>query len=97
MRYQRRMFNGHRRGQRSHNKLSEQSQRRSSKVDSINDTKNSRLLVYQMNATSIVNKLNLFRSRIYEGKPDVVVVQEDWINDTTVPYKVDGYTWFHVP
>ena len=97
MRYQRRMFNGHRRGQRSHNKLSEQSRRRSSKVDSINDTKNSRLLVYQMNATSIVNKLNLFRSRIYEGKPDVVVVQEDWINDTTVPYKVDGYTWFHVP
>jgi len=85
--YQRRMFNGHRRGQSSQNKLSEQSERRSSNVDSINDTKESRLLVYQMNATSIVNKLNLFRSQIYEGKPDVVIVQEDWISDTTCSSK----------
>jgi len=95
--YQRRMFNGQCRGRPSQNKLSEQSQRRSSNVNSINDTKESCLLVYQMNATSIVNKLNLFRSQIYEGKPDVVIVQEDWITDTIVPYRVDGYTWFHVP
>jgi len=55
----------------------------------------SRLHVLQVNLGSVRNKLDLLRSRVYEERPDVVVVQEDWIEEAVVPYKVDGYVWLH--
>lgn len=92
----RRCYNGHRRGRRNIRKLVNQSQGNSATAN-CNKHESSRLLVYQLNAGSIVKNLTLFRSRLYEGKPDVVVVQEDWIVEDKVPYTVDGYTWYHIP
>ena len=95
-RRRRRMLHGHRRGRSSRSKLLYQRnrdlQRQEQKQEHI---KASNLLVFQLNAGSIVNKLNLFRSKIYENKPDVVIVEEDWILDDKSPYQVDGYTWYH--
>lgn len=55
----------------------------------------SRLKVLQFNPNSIPAHLDEFRSRVYELKPDVVIVQEDRIMTDEVPYKVDGYRWVH--
>ena len=95
--YQRRMFNGRRRGRRNQGKLEEQRQRRSRGTENEENQATHRLRVLQFNAGSVVKNLNLFRSLIYDGNPDIVIVQEDWIVEKTVPYHIDGYAWFHAP
>ena len=59
--------------------------------------KEPRLLVVQVNVGSIFNKLSLFRSYINKVKPDIILLQEDWITDKISPFKIKNYEWFHTP
>ena len=58
-----------------------------------------RLKVLQLNAGSLAQSqtFDVFRSRILQHQPDIVVVQEDWLTtENSKRYKVDGYQWYHV-
>ena len=57
----------------------------------------SRLKVLQLNVGSASQNLDELKSLIVKKKPDLVIMEEDWITTKEVPFHVPGFNWFHIP
>ena len=57
----------------------------------------SRLHVLQLNVNSAGCNLAEFKILLQLKKPDLVLMQEDWITTEEVPFHVQGFNWFHFP
>ena len=95
---QRRPCHGKRRGRSHDSSGSKRSAARNGKRVKDEELKQySRLKVLQFNVGSASCNLIELKSLLCLKKPDVAIMQEDWITTKEVPFHVPGYNWFHFP